>query len=102
MSTWAKAPRFQRRSRWNSAGGEHELGVAGEGAEHMSGGTVMEVVETAAQGLAIKGDAAPSRCCFRDLKQSSVAAEGRFHRNRVEPLDDVADSSMRRRTVDST
>ncbi|WP_161884579.1 hypothetical protein, partial [Deinococcus alpinitundrae] len=30
---------------------EHQLGVGGEGAEHMSRGAVMEPVETAAQGL---------------------------------------------------
>jgi hypothetical protein len=38
--------------------GQDERGVAGEGAEHMSRGPVVQVVEAAAQGLAVERDRA--------------------------------------------
>ncbi len=36
---------------------QHEFTVGGEGAEHMSGGSIVEFVDAAAQGLAVHYDA---------------------------------------------
>ncbi len=58
---------------------EHQRGVGGERAQHLCGGTVVELVETAAQRLAIQRDAALSGCGARRLQQGGMAAEGRFH-----------------------
>ena len=69
---------------------EHQGGVGGERAEHLDGGTLMEVVEAAAQRLAIQGDAALSRCGARGLQQSGVAAEARLYGGRIEPVENVA------------
>ena len=80
-------------------GGEHQRGVCGERAQHLDGGAVVEFVETAAQRLAIQCNAALSGCGARRLQQGGMAAEGRFHPGRVEPLEDVADGSVRRRAA---
>jgi len=61
--------------------------------------TIVELVKTAAQRLAIKGDAALSLPFVRSLQQGGIAAEGRLHRGRVEPLEDLADSSARGRST---
>ena len=65
---------------------QDEFGAGGEGAEHMSGGSVVEPVEAAAQGLAVQRDAAGA-----GLGVGRVPPEGRFHRERIKPLKDVAD-----------
>jgi len=75
---------------------EHQGGVGGERAQHLGGGAVVELVEAAAQRLAIEGDAALSGRGARRLQPGSMAAEGRFHRGRIEPLEDVADGGVRR------
>jgi hypothetical protein len=75
--------------------GEHEGGVGGERAQHLSGSTVMEVVEAAAQGLAIQRDAALSGCGVRRLQQGGMATEDSLYRGRIEPLEDVADGGVR-------
>jgi len=70
---------------------EHEGGIGGKCAQHLHGGLVMEIVEAAAQRLAIEGDAARPRRGTSRLQQGGVTAEGRLYRSRIEPLEDVAD-----------
>ena len=79
--------------------GEHEGGVGGERAQHLGRGTVVEVVEAAAQRLAIQRDAALSGRCAGGLQQRGMAAEDRLHRGRIEPLEDVADGGVRGRAA---
>jgi len=79
--------------------GEHQRGVGGGRAQHLGGCAVMELVETAAQRLAIESDAALSRRGARRPQQGGMAAEGRLHPGRVEPLEDVADGRVRRRAA---
>ncbi len=38
--------------------GKHKVGIGGERTEHLDGGTLMEIVETAAQRLAVQRDTA--------------------------------------------
>ena len=79
--------------------GEHERGVGGERAQHLGSGAVAELVKAAAQCFAVQGDAARPRRGARRLQQGGMAAEGRLHRRRIEPLEDVADGGVRRRTA---
>ena len=79
--------------------GKHQRGVGGERAQHLGGSTVVELVETAAQRLAVQCDAALLRRGTRRLQQGGVAAEGCFHLGWVEPLEDVADGGVRRRAA---
>src|SRR3954452_3456747 len=53
--------------------GEHERGVGREGAQHLGRGALAEVVEAAAQCLAVERDAALSGRRARRLKAGSVA-----------------------------
>ena len=78
---------------------EHQLGVGGEGAEHMSRGAVMEPVETAAQGLAVEGDAGRAGLGPCRLQLCRMASERGLHRGRIEPLEDVADRRVRGRAA---
>jgi hypothetical protein len=75
--------------------GEHDGGVGSERAQHLGGGTVTEVVEAAAQRLAIESDAALSGRRARSLQQGGMAAENHLHCGRIEPLEDVADCGVR-------
>ena len=74
---------------------EQQGGVGGERAQHLDGGTLVEVVEAAAQGLAIKGDRALARGGARCLQQGGMAAEACLHRGRIEPLEDVPHGGVR-------
>jgi hypothetical protein len=74
--------------------GKHKGGVGGECAEHLGGGAVIEVVEAAAQRLAIEGNAGLSGPCACGLQKGGMAAEDLLDRIRVEPLKNVADGSM--------
>jgi len=78
---------------------KHQRGVGGERAEHLGGSAVVEFVEAAAQRLAVQRDAALSGRGTRRLQQGGMTAEDYLHSSRVEPLEDVADSSVRRRST---
>jgi len=78
---------------------EHESGVGGKSAQQLGGGTVAEVIEAAAQRLAIEGDAALAGCPVRRLQKGGMAAERRLHRGRIEPLENVADGGVRGRAA---
>ena len=77
--------------------GEDEGGFGGEGAQDLGGGAVVEIVEAAAQHLAVERDAAPSGRTARRLKPRGMAAEYRLDRSRIEPLEDITDRRVGRR-----
>ena len=75
---------------WNLVGflgdvdmSEHEGGVGGKGAEHLSGSPIAEVVEAATQCLAIQRDAAPLGRGVRCLQLCGMAPEDR---SQCEPM----------------
>lgn len=64
--------------------GQDERRLAGEGAEHLRRGLVVEMVEAAPQCLAVQRDDPPPRCGADVTKMPGVAAEGGLDRGRVE------------------
>jgi len=73
---------------------EHQGGVSGERAQHLCRGPVMEIVETAAQRLAVQPDAALSRRRAGGVQQGGLTAEDRLDRHRVEALQDIAEGGV--------
>jgi len=76
---------------------QHQRGVGGEDAEHLRSGTIAELVEAAAQRLAINGQAGPARLGAGRLQQAGMAAEDGLEGAAIEALQDVADRGVRRR-----
>jgi len=76
--------------------GEHQGGLGGEHAEDLCGEAVSEVVEAAAQGLAVNGETNLAALRAGGLQQGGVAAESRFQRVAIEPFQDIADGGVRR------
>jgi hypothetical protein len=74
--------------------GEHEGGVGGQRAEHLCSGAVVEIVEAAAQRLAVQRDAGLLSAGTRGLECRGMAAEDGFDRLWIEPPEDVADCGM--------
>ncbi len=72
-------------------------GVGGEHAEQLRGGAVAELVEAAAQRLAVDRQAGPARLGRGRLQQAGMAAEGGLQRAAAEALQDVADRGVCRR-----
>ena len=54
---------------------EHEFCVGGERAEDMSGGLIVELIETAAQGLAVQCDTAGTGLGVRPMQHVWTARE---------------------------
>src|SRR5277367_5280207 len=80
---------------------QYQRRIGREGTQHLGGGTVPKVVETATQGLAIQRDAAlPGGCACR-LKQRGMATKTGLYRSRIEPLEDIADGRVRGRSTPS-
>jgi hypothetical protein len=77
---------------------QHQRGVGGEDAEQLGGGAVAELVEAAAQRLAVDRQAGPARLGAGRLQQAGMAAEGGLQSVAVEALQDVADRGVRRCT----
>jgi hypothetical protein len=71
--------------------------IGRESTQHLSGGAVTEVVETAAQGLAVQRDTALPGGCARRLKQCGMATKTGLYRGRIEPLENIADGGVRAR-----
>jgi hypothetical protein len=70
--------------------GQDQRRLAGEGAEHVGGGPVVQVVEAASEGLAIEGDDRRARPQRRLVQPSGVAAEGRLEVGGIEGQEQVA------------
>src|SRR3954469_11336545 len=81
----------------NVAVRQHQRGVGGKDAEHLRGGAVAELVEAAAQRLAIDRQAGCARLGAGRLQQAGMAAEDSLEGAAVEALQDVADRGVRRR-----
>src|SRR5271168_2619751 len=78
---------------------QYQRRIGREGTQHLGGGTVTKVVETATQGLAIQRDAALPGGCMRRLKQRRMATKTGLYRSRIEPLEDIADGRVRGRST---
>ena len=76
---------------------EHQPGIDREGAEHLLGLGVAEVVETALQRLAVEGDDARVRALGRAIQVGGVLAKDPFDLLGAELVQDIADRRMRRR-----
>src|SRR5580692_977296 len=80
---------------------QYQRRIGRKGTQHLGGGTVTKVVETATQGLAIQRDAAFPRGCVRRLKQCGMATKTGLYRSRIEPLEDIANGGVRGRATPS-
>src|SRR4051794_11911930 len=70
--------------------GQDQRGLAGEGAEHLGGGPVVEMVEAAPQRLAVQRDDTPPRQGGSAIELLGVAAEGGLRLGRVERVEEGA------------
>ena len=70
--------------------GQDERALAGEGAEHLRRGLVVEMVEAAPQRLAVQRDDPPPRRGGGVTEMLGVAAEGGLDLGRVERVQEVA------------
>ena len=59
--------------------GQDERRLAAEGAEHLDGGLVLEVIEAAAEGLAVQGDEPSLRRGHGTTEMLRMAAERARH-----------------------
>lgn len=75
--------------------GEHQFGVDGKRAQHLSGGAIFKFVKAATQCLAVDCDAALSGRGARGLKKGGMTAKRPFHAVWVKALNDVADRGVR-------
>lgn len=64
---------------------QHEFGVGGKSAEHVSGGSIVELVEAAAQGLAVQRNAAGTGPGVRRVQKCCMPTKDRLHSDRIEP-----------------
>src|SRR3954453_19491632 len=69
---------------------ERQCGIGREGAQDVSGGLVMQVVETAPQGLPIQGDHAQALPSSPVVQATSVATEDSLQFGWVERQDEIA------------
>ena len=69
---------------------ERQCGIGGEGTQHMSGGLVMQVVETVPQGLPIQCNRAQALPSSRVVQATSVATEDSLQFGWVERQDEIA------------
>ena len=79
--------------------GEDERRIDCEGAEHLLGLGVVEVVETALERLAVERDDAGSDASRLLIEVGGVFAEHLLDIGGVEPLQDIADGRVRRRSL---
>ena len=68
---------------------EHERRVGGKSAEHLHGGTVVEVVEATPERFAIQRNAALPGRGAGGLQQGGVAAERHLHVGGIEALENI-------------
>ena len=66
---------------------EDERRLAGEGAEHLHGGLVAQMVEAAPERLAVERDDASPGWRGDSLQMAGMAAEGSFKLGRIEGLE---------------
>ena len=78
---------------------EYKRTICGEGAQYLGGSAIVEIVEAAAQRLAIKCDTALSRCSVCCLKQGCMFTKDHLDLGWIEPLEDVSDCGVSRCTA---
>ena len=78
---------------------EHQTGIDREGAEHLLGLGVGEFVEAAFQGLAVERHDTRGRALGRAIQVGGVLAKHLLDGLGVEPLQDIANGRMGRRTL---
>jgi len=76
---------------------EGQCDICGEGAQHVSGGLIVQVVETVPQGLPVQGHRAQAWPRSRFVQATSVAAEDSFEIGWVERQDEIAQGVESRR-----
>ena len=69
---------------------EGQCGISGEGAQDVSGGLVMQVVETVPQGLPVQGNRAQALPSSPVVQTTRVAPKGSLQIGWVERQDEVA------------
>ena len=69
---------------------EGQCGIGGKGAQHMSGGLVMQVVETVPQGLPVQSHRAQALPSSPVVQATSVVPKGSFEVGWVERQDEMA------------
>ena len=79
--------------------GEHQRRIDRESAQHLFGLGVVEIVEAALQRLAVEGDDAALGRIGRDIEEGGVFAKRLFDIGRIEPLQNIADGCMGRRSL---
>src|SRR4051794_12653284 len=80
---------------------ERQCGIGREGAQDVSGGLVMQVVETAPQGLPIQGDHAQALPSSPVIQTTSMMTEGGLEVGWVERQDEVAQGVESRRAAEA-
>src|SRR4051795_12231012 len=80
---------------------ERQRGIGGEGAQHVSGGLIMQVVETAPQGLPVQGDHAQALPSSPVIQTTSMMTEGGLEVGWVERQDEVAQGVESRRAAEA-
>jgi hypothetical protein len=78
---------------------QYQRRIGRESTQHLRGGTVTKVVETATQGLAIQRDAALPGDRARFLQQCRMATKTGLYRSRIESLENIADGRVRGRST---
>jgi hypothetical protein len=100
--------RDQLRHGGNLAGRRRDLlvrqdqrSVAGKRAQHVGGRLIVQVVEAAAQRLAIQRDSAPARRTDPLVQVTGVTAKGSFEIGRVEREEEIAQGVERRSALEA-
>ena len=70
--------------------GQDERRLAAEGAEHLDSGLVLEVIEAAAEGLAVQGDEPSLRRGHGTTEMLRMAAERGLQLGWIEGVEEVA------------
>src|SRR4051794_21285808 len=80
---------------------EGQCGSGGKGTQHVSGGLVMQVVETVPQGLPVQGNRAQTLPSSRFVQATSVTTEDSLQIGWVEPQDEIAQGIESRSTSEA-
>jgi len=96
---------WRRRDLTGGAGyfamGEDQRVIRGEGAQHMRGGLIMQVIEAAPERLAVQGHRVQARVRPRPVQITRMAAESGFEIGRVERQQQIAQRVERRSAAEA-
>src|SRR5215210_3675096 len=80
---------------------EGQRGIGGKGTQHVSGGLIVQVVETVPQGLPVQGNRAQTLPSSRFVQATSMAAEDSLQIGWVERQDAIAQGVESRSTSEA-